>query len=187
MDKKKFLILVIFVAITGLFLQFIYFPKVSQIRQLNLEYRKIKTEINELYNFIGGEEKLKDSMMIMRNHVAELEQAFPSEKDSSNTIKQLNEKAGKFKVNVISVKPGDLINYTDMRGSQLKILDHLCKCMPININLEGKYQSIGSFLEKLELDKKPLISVMKIEIRKDQNLSPKIKAEIGLNACILGE
>ena len=187
MDKRRFLIPVIFAVIIGLFLQFIYFPKVSQTKQLSIEYRNIKAEINELYNFIGGEEKLKDSMIIMRNHVAELEQAFPSEKEASNTIKQLNEEAGKFKVNVISMKPGDLINYTDMRGSQLKILDQSCKSMPINLSLEGRYQSIGDFLDKIELDKKPLISVMKIEMRKDQNLSPKIKAEVGLNACILGE
>ena len=187
MDKRRFLIPVIFAVIIGLFLQFIYFPKASQARQLSLEYRKIKTEINELYNFIGGEEKLKDSMITMRNHAVELKQAFPSEKEASNTIKQLNEKAVEFKVNVISIKPGDLINYTDMQGSQLKILDQPCKSMPINLSLEARYQSIGDFLDKIELDKKPLISVMKIEMRKDQNLSPKIKAEVGLNACILGE
>ncbi|MEK6733470.1 MAG: type 4a pilus biogenesis protein PilO [Candidatus Omnitrophota bacterium] len=187
MDKRKILMPAVFIAIIGLFLQFMYFPKIGQARELSLEYRKIRTEINELYNFIGGEEKLKDSMIIMRNHVAELEQAFPSEKEASNTIKQLNEKAVKFKVNVISMKPGDLINYTDVHGSQLKILDQPCKSMPINLSLEARYQSIGDFLEKIELDKKPLISVMRIEMRKDQNLSPKIKAEVGLNACILGE
>lgn len=187
MDKKRILIPAIFAIIVVIFLQFVYFPKVNQVRQLSIEYRKIKVGISELYNFIGGEEKLKDSMIIMRNHVAELEQAFPSEKEASNTIKQLNEEAGKFKVNVVSVKPGDLINYTDMAGSQLKILDQPCKSMPINLSLEGKYKSIGDFLEKIKLDKKPLISVMKIEMRKDQNLSPKIKAEVGLNACILGE
>jgi len=187
MNKNKVITLIVFAAIVGLFLQFIYLPKAGEVKRLGVEYKDIKRDIAELYNFIGGEEKLRDNLIKMRDYVKGLENAFPSEKDASNTIKQLNEEAMGFKVNVISVKPGDLISYTDARGSQLKIFEYLCKSMPLNLSVEARYQALGEFLNKIEFDKNPMIAVRKVEIRKDVNILPKIRADIELNACVLGE
>jgi len=187
MDKNKVMPLVIFAAIIGVLLQFIYLPKAGEVKRLRSEYRNIKTSISELYNFIGGEEKLKDNLIKMRDYVKGLENAFPSEKEASNTIKQLNEEAMGLKVNVISVKPGDLISYTDASGSQLKIFEYLCKSMPLDLSVEARYQALGEFLNKIEFDKNPMVSVRKVEIRKDVNILPKIRADIELNACVLGE
>ncbi|PJC48142.1 MAG: hypothetical protein CO035_05085 [Candidatus Omnitrophica bacterium CG_4_9_14_0_2_um_filter_42_8] len=187
MNKNKIITLVIFGAIAGLFLQFIYLPKAGEVKRLGTEYRDIKREISELYNFIGGEEKLKDNLIKMRDYIKGLENAFPSEREASNIIKQLNEEAVGLKVNVISVKPGDLTNYTDAGGSQLKIFDYLCKSMPLDLSVEARYQSLGEFLNKIEFDKNPMICVRKVEIRKDVNILPKIRAGIELNACVLGE
>ena len=187
MNKNKAITLIIFAAIIGLFLQFIYLPKAGEVKRLGAEYRDIKRDIAELYNFIGGEEKLKDNLIKMRDYVKGLENAFPPEKEASNTIKQLNEEAMGLKVNVISVKPGDLTIYTDARGSQLKIFEYLCKSMPLGLSVEARYQALGEFLNKIEFDKNPMISVRKVEIRKDVNILPKIRADIELNACVLGE
>lgn len=187
MNKNKVITLVIFAAITGLFLQFIYLPKAGEVKRFGAEYRGIKKDIAELYDFIGGEEKLKDNLIKMRDYVKGLENAFPPEKEASNIIKQLNEEAMDLKVNVISVKPGDLVSYTDARGSQLRIFEYLCKSMPLNLSVEARYQALGEFLNKIEFDKNPMISVRKVEIRKDVNILPKIRADIELNACVLGE
>jgi len=187
MNKNKIITLVIFAALIGLFLQFVYLPKAGEVKRLGAEYRDIKTGISELYGFIGGEEKLKDNLIKMRDYVKGLENTFPSEKEASNTIKQLNEEASSLKVNIISVKPGDFTNYTDARGSQLKIFEYLCKSMSLNLSVEARYQALGDFLNKIEFDKNPMISVRKIEMRKDINILPKIKADIELNACVLGE
>ena len=187
MDKNKITTLVIFAAIVGLFLQFMYLPKVSEAKKLGLEYRSIKAGIAELYNFVGGEEKLKDNLIKMRDYVSGLEKTFPSEREASNIIKQLNEEARTLKVSVISIKPGDLTNYADMKGSQLKVSDYLCKSMPMNLSVEARYQVLGDFLNKIEFDRNPMISVRKIEMRKDVNILPKIRADIELNACVLGE
>ena len=187
MNKNKAIPLIIFAVVAGLFLQFIYLPKAGEVKRLEAEYRDIKREIAEFYDFIGGEEKLKDNLIKMRDYVKELEKAFPSEKEASNIIKQLNGEAIDLKINVISVKPGDLTNYTDAGGSQLKIFDYLCKSMPLDLSVEARYQALGEFLNKIEFDKNPMISVRKVEIRKDVNILPKIRADIELNTCVLGE
>jgi len=187
MNKNKITPLIIFAIIAGLFLQFIYLPKAGEVKRLGAKYGNIKTGIAELYNFIGGEEKLKDNLIKMREYIKGLENAFPSEREASNIIKQLNEEAVGLKVNVISIKPGDLISYADARGSQLKIFEYLCKSMPLNLSVEARYQTLGDFLNKIEFDKSPMISVRKVEIRKDVNILPKIRADIELNACVLGE
>ncbi|MDO8603293.1 MAG: type 4a pilus biogenesis protein PilO [Candidatus Omnitrophota bacterium] len=187
MNKNKVIPIVIFAIVAWFFLQFIYLPKAGEVKRFGAEYRDIKRDIAGLYNFIGGEENLKDNLIKMRDYVKGLEKAFPSEKEASNTIKQLNKEAMSLKVNVISVKPGDLISYTDASGSQLKIFDYLCKSMPLNLSVEARYQALGEFLNKIEFDRNPMISVRKVEIRKDMNMLPKIRADIELNACVLGE
>ena len=187
MNKNKIITLGILVAITGLFLQLVYLPKAWEAKRLGAEYRKIKIDIAELYNFIGGEDRLKDNLIKMRDYAKGLENALPSEKDASNIIKQLNEKARTLRVNVISVKPGDMVNYTDAKGFQLKVSGYTCRSMPIDLSVEARYQAIGDFLNKIEVDKDPMVSVRKIDLRKDVNILPKIRADIELNACVLGE
>jgi len=187
MGKNKITTLVIFTVIVGLFLQFIYLPKANEAKKLGVEYRSMKTGISELYNFIGGEENLKDNLIKMRDYVTGLEKTFPSEKDASNIIKQLNEEARDLRINVITIKPGDLVNCMDINGSQLKISNYLCKSMPMDLSVEARYQALGDFLNKIEFDRNPMISVRKIEMRKDANILPKIRADIELNACVLGE
>ena len=187
MNRNKVISFVIFGAIAGLFLQFVYLPKTIEVKKLNAEYRNIKNSIAGLYNFIGGEDKLKDSLIKMRNYVEGFENALPSEKEASNIIKQLNEEARAIKVNVVSIKPGDLVNYTDVKGTPLKVFDSACKGMPMSLSVEARYQAIGDFLNKIEMSRNPMISVKKIDLRKDVNILPKRRADIELNACVLGE
>lgn len=186
-DKSNILKIFILAGITALFVQFIYFPKVMEVKKLSRENRKARSDIAELYNFIGGQENLKDNLIKARDYAAILEKAFPYEREASNIIKQLNEKARELKVNVISVKPGDLSRYTDGQGSQLKIFDYLCKSMPISLSVEARYQALGEFLHKIEFDRDPMICVNKVEMRKDVNILPKIRVDIELNASVLGE
>lgn len=187
MKKNKIISLVIFSAIAGLFLQFIYLPKAQEVKRLGVEYRNTKSDIAELYNFIGGEQALKDNLIKMRYYANSLEKALPSEKDASNIIKLLNEKAKALKINVISIKPGDLVSYTDAKGSQLKISGYSCKSMPLGLSVEARYQALGDFLHRMNIDKDPIVSIRKIEMRKDVNILPKIRADVELNACVRGE
>jgi Tfp pilus assembly protein PilO len=187
MKKNNILTIFIFAGIMVLLLQFIYFPKVREVKELNAENIKIRSNITKLYNFIGGQENLKDNLIKMRDYAATLETAFPYERDASNIIKQLNEEAKAINVNVISVKPGDLLKYTDSQGSQLKISDYTCKSMPISLSVEARYHALGDFLHKIEFVNNPMICVNKVEMRKDANILPKIRVDIELNASVLGE
>ena len=96
----------ILAGITALFLQFIYFPKVMEVKKLSRENRKTRSDIAEIYNFIGGQENLRDNLIKARDYAAGLENAIPPEKEASNIIKQLNDEARTLKINVISIKPG---------------------------------------------------------------------------------
>jgi len=168
----------ILAGITALFLQFIYFPKVMEVKKLSRENRKTRSDIAEIYNFIGGQENLRDNLIKARDYAAGLEKAFPYEREASNIIKQLNEEARAMKVNVISVKPGDLSRYTDTHGSQIKIFDYLCKGMPISLSVEARYQALGDFLHKIEY-KRPMKKDNVIEFfSRLQAIEPEPKGEL---------
>lgn len=187
MPKKNVLIIFIFAGLSILFLRFIYFPKAMEVKKLNMENKKTKSGIVELYNFIGGQENLQDNIIKARNYAAILENALPSEKEVSNIIRHINKEARDLNVNVNSIKPGDLSNYMDSRGSQLTVYGYTCKSMPISLSVDARYHDLGDFLNKIELDRNPMICVKKLEIRKDVNILPKIKADIELNVSVLGE
>ena len=186
-NKNNILVIGIFIAIAALFFQFVYFPKLSEVSRLNKECKKVKSEIDELYNFIGGQENLKDRIIKMHDDVIMLQQAFPFENEAPNIIRQLNEEASRFKVDVVSMRPGDLGVYTDAQGSALNISNYRCKFIPLSLKIEARYQALGEFLLYLEADKKPMILITQLDIKKDDNIAPNIKADIDLRVFVLVE
>jgi Tfp pilus assembly protein PilO len=185
--RKDIIIVSIFVLFVLSVFQFIYFPKVREVKRLNSEYVKAKAEIEGLYDFIGGEANLKDNIIKIRKERHLLEQAFPYEKDVSNIIRQLNEEAGHFKVNVISLKPKNLEITKGENGEELEIWNYFCKCMPLVLKVESRYKDLGEFLISLETKKSPMISVQEVNIGKDEDIAPRIKADIELMAYLLGK
>ena len=143
--------------------------------------------MTELYSFIGGESNLKDNIIDIRERLHLLEKAFPSELEVSDVIKQLNDKARHFNVDVISLKPGNIGIYRDSNGKEVKISGCFCKSMPLTLKLESRYQALGEFLMTLEMNKTPMVSVQKIDIEKQDNVKPKVKAEVNLTAYIIGK
>lgn len=169
-----------------LLFQFIYFPKSRQVERMESEYRGLTREIDELYNFVGGRENLKDNIIRARNELALLEKAFPSEKEVSGIIKGLNKEAERFKVSVRSLKPQNLYIYRDAER-ELKFSGYFCKCMPLVLKVESRYQALGEFLASLEASRAPLITIEEVEIQRDKDIMPDVKAEIELKAFILGK
>ena len=186
-NKKSIVVAGILIMSTALLFQFVYFPKSRELKRLTAEYKDVGKDIDELYNFIGGRENLKGNIIEKRKELALLEQALPSEKGVSNIIKQLNEEAKRFKIDVISLKPRDLFVYKDDKGRELKISEYFCKCMPLRLNIESRYQDLGEFLMSMETSRNPMISIVMVKIEKDKDIAPRIEAMIDLNIFMLGK
>ena len=178
--------LIAFVSAAALFFYFLYFPKAKEVRTLTAEYKNIKSGLDELYAFIGGEENLKDNIVKMREDFARLEEAFPYEKEASNIIKYVNNEAKRFNVNVRSLNPKDLYFFKDDTGNNLIIEGYLCKCMPLSLTIEARYQALGEFLERLESAESPVISVENVNAVKNENIKPLIKARVEIIGYLLG-
>ncbi len=185
-DKKAIKPIVISIVIILLF-QVVYVSKVKKVRMLEAEYKKIKEEVESLYSFIGGSENLKDSIMEIQQNMALLDNVFPSEKEVSNVIKELNKEARRFGVSVISVTPRDLENYKGHDGKELNISDYICKCMPLSLTVEARYRLLGEFLMSLKANNTPMITIEDVDIEKDDDIAPRIRAHIELTSYILGK
>ncbi|MDP8229671.1 MAG: type 4a pilus biogenesis protein PilO [Candidatus Gorgyraea atricola] len=186
-DKKSLMHAGIFIAILLIVFQFIYFPKHRQVKKLEAEHKTVKKDIDELYSFIGGQENLKDNIVNMRREMSLLEGAFPFEKEVSNIIKQLNREAKRFKINVVSIKPKNLVMYKDEHGGEIKVSEYFCKCMPLTLKVQSRYQALGEFLMSLEESRLPLVSVERVSIVKSEPSSPNVDTEVELNAFMLGK
>lgn len=186
-DKKNVMTVGIFIFTVLLLFQFVYFPSHKEVKGLTAEYKDVVKEISGLYDFIGGQENLKENIIRIRRELTLLEDAFPSEKEVSNIIKQLNEEARRFNINVRSLKPKNLFIYKDNEGRELKVADYFCKCMPLTLNVEGEYQALGEFIRSLEVNRDPMIIIKAVDMEKDGKIAPRLKAEIDLNAFMLGK
>ena len=184
-NKKAIKPIIIFVVIILLF-QFVYVSKSKKARMLDAEYKKITQDVNELYNFIGGSENLKDSIIQIQEKMALLEEVFPSEKEASNIIQQLNKEARRFRINITSVVPKDLEAYKGHDGKELNISGYVCKCMPLTLVVEARYRQLGEFLMSVKANKTPMITIEEIDIEKDKDIAPRIRAKIELTSYILG-
>ncbi len=168
-------------------LQFIYLPKHREVKRLSASHKEAKGEIDELYDFIGGQEDMQDNIVDMRRKMALLESAFPFEKGVSDIIKELNREAKRFRVNVVSLKPENFEIYRDHEGGELRIADYFCKCMPLTLNVRSRYINLGEFLMSLETNKSPMVSIDEVSIERNEDMSPWVEAEIDLSAYILGK
>jgi Tfp pilus assembly protein PilO len=186
-NRKNSILFLVFISAAALFFYFMYFPKAKEVRSLTAEYKNIKGDLDELYAFIGGEENLKDNIVKMRKDFARLEQAFPYEKEASNIIKYVNTEAKRFNVNVRSLNPKDLYFFKDDTGNSLMIEGCLCKCMPLSLTVEARYQALGEFLERLELAESPVISVESINAAKNENIKPLINARVEIVGYLSGK
>jgi len=186
-NKKNIATIGIFVIIVLLLFQVVYFPKARKVRILDMEYKKIKQGVDELYSFIGGKDNLKDNIVKIQQEEALLDEVFPFEKEASNIIKQLNEEAKRFRINIVSVTPKDLKIYKDHEGKEFSIGDHFCKCMPLTLTVEGRYRLLGEFLMSLQANKTPMITIEEVDIEKHEDIAPRITAKIELTSYILGK
>ncbi|MFC1666753.1 hypothetical protein ACFL0P_02610 [Candidatus Omnitrophota bacterium] len=186
-NKKDILMVGVFILLLALLFQFAYIPKHREFKRLNREHRELRSDIEGLYDFIGGQEALENNIIKMRGELALLEEAFPYERAVSDIIKGLNEKAKLFKINVISLKPENFEIYKDHEGKELKLSDFFCKCMPLTLNVEARYQALGQFLVNLETSRAPMISIEQVNIEKDESMTPILNAEIDLTAYLLGK
>jgi len=186
-NKKDVASIAIFVLIVLLLFQFVYLPKARKVKSLSVEYKGIKKDVEELYAFIGGTENLKDSIIKMQKEMSLLEEIFPSEKEVSNIIKQLNKEAGRFKIGVVSVTPNDLEVYRDYQGKELRVSGYLCKCMPLTLAVEARYRHLGEFLMSLYANRTPMVTVEGVMIKKSRNTPQMVTADIHLTSYILGK
>ena len=187
-ENKKLVVFGIFAAVGILVFHFYYFPKLKQVKSLDAEYRAMNRDLDELYSFLGGAEDLKDNMVKMQGELRRLENAMPNEKDVSNVIKYVNEEAKRFKINVRSVRPSDLEPLKDKKGGNvITISGNSCKCMPLALKVEARYQALGEFLGKLETANTPMITIEKVDIQKDENIKPLSRANIDLIVYLLGK
>ena len=186
-NKKDMITISILIFVVILLFQFVYLPKYREVKKLEAQFKDVAGEINDLYSFIGGRKDLKENIIRIRKELALFEDAFPPEKEVSNIIKQLNKEAQRFKIDVVLVKPKDIFTYKDLQGKEVKVFEGFCKCMPLVLNVEARYQAMGEFLLSLELNRNPMVTIEKVDIKKDTGIAPMVKAEIDLNAFMLGK
>ncbi len=185
-NKKELLLAGIFLLILSAVFSLIYMPLYRQFNSLKAEHVETLNEIKGLYSFIGGKKDIHHKIIDMRNTVEEMEKTFPYETSVSGIIRQLNEKARYFDVSVISFKPRNLEIYRDAKDAEVKIGDSFCKCMPLSIETESDYKSLGKFLIDLKKSTSPMLIIESAKIEKSDNVPSGLRAGISLCAFMRG-
>jgi ribosomal protein S12 methylthiotransferase accessory factor YcaO len=83
--------------------------------------------------------------------------------------------------------PRNLELYKNQEGRAYSISECTCTGMPLSLKVEARYQALGEFLERLEMNKTPMITIEGVSIYKDEQIKPLIKADVDLVSYLRGK
>lgn len=185
-DKKILIITGICVSIIFLFWAFIYFPANRKLCFLKSELAAIRIEIAQIESR-GGKEGRDIAKM-----VEELQKDFkaamlklPDKEEEA--LRFISTEASKLGIDIVSMQPGSKRSSLDANNNPMYLEGKQCFELPISIEIRGLYKSIGEYLRILREVSPALIKIETVRIQKNENIAPRLNANLELALCLLCE
>lgn len=175
-------------ALIGIWLigQIILLPMRQKTDRLNKEIKELTQKIDQTYIAFGGEKNLKDELIIRQTEFFKLKSSFLQEENISEVIKLISEQAKKKGLLVNSIKPEQIKSYVNYMGEEVRVLESLCRYLPIRIFGRSRYRQMGEFLNSLKESFEFLVTVEELSLEKDRPTEPELKFEVLINIFVAG-
>lgn len=177
--QRKIIIAIAIVLVAGWgFIQFIYLPQRGKLKQLRSELTAITTKLEAALTKLEIAGSAEDGIRAMKAELALLEQKLSTRERVSSVLKQLSEQAERFKINVLSISPQAPGPYLDSKGAPIRIGEFGCEKLPIKIDMQCRYRTLGEYLKALRDELETLVTVDGLKVNKDKDISPLLKVEL---------
>lgn len=150
-------------AVAGLLLCWaVYLPLCLAIRSESLRRNGLRTEMVQARDLLD---------LVRQGKVRSL----PAQQSLPDLLAQLHVQAKKFQVNILGISPGK----ADTGSPDRPIL------LPIELQLEGEYRSIGQFLGSLRAEPSlGMVTVRHLHIGREDRLLPRLHAQLSIDLAL---
>lgn len=183
-DQKK--IIIMSCAVLSVFLLlwvFLYLPSLRQIKNLKHEFVSTQQQIQAIETLLAGPQGRDEAIRLLKKKQQDLSARFPPKEEES--IRFIPEIARKMNIQVISLNPGSKTGFLDESGRQVIIEGKSASYLPISMEVSCYYKDLVKYLLDLKSNLPAFISVINLNVQKENQLSGKVRANLQFNLYLL--
>jgi hypothetical protein len=183
-NQKKIIIIslsVLFIFL--LFWVFLFFPASKQITTLKKELSSTVKQIQGIEILLAGSQSRDEAIRLLKQKQQYLSNKFPQKEEES--LRLIPEIARKMNINVISVQPGSKTELLNEAGKQIVIENKAVNYLLITLEVNCYFKDLVKYLLELKATLPAFTSVNSLEIKKEDALTGKIRANIEFNLYLL--
>lgn len=183
-NQKKIIILggVIFFAFLLLWI-FVYLPAGKEIRNLKSQLLSTEQQIQGIEVYLSGSENRDEAIRALEQKQQYLSSRFPSKEEESLRI--ITELARKNNIEVVSLQPDSKVEFSDASGKQLVIDGKTANYLPVALEVSCFYKDLVKYLSDLKSNLPAFASVNSLNIKKDGQLTGKVRVSVNFNLYLL--
>ncbi len=131
-------LVVLTLALLGLFFKFSYQPASQRIAQLSADESRLRQELDQVRTAVAKLQELEQQYRNLEKKWAQAQKLLPTDKEIPSLLKQITNAGIEAQIKFVIFKPGQPANATALSQS-----------IPVNITVIGNYQQIAVFLNNL--------------------------------------
>ena len=166
-----------------LFWVFLYFPSSKEISSLKNELISTEQQIQGIEMLLSGSQSRDEAIRVLKTRQLYLSNKFPRGEEDS--LRMIPEVARKMNIEVVSLQPGLRAEFLDENGKQVIIDGKTANYLPITMEVVCFYKDMVSYLTELKNILPAFISVVNLNVKKDDRLNGKVRSIIGFNLYLL--
>ena len=180
--RKTFIFGGLVLAGSVLFALFLIWPLSRRVLRLQQEISKVKTWMAQLLP--GGTSKpLEEVILEKRSELTRLEEGLPQQERISDILKHLSQQASELGVTVVSVRPQPSRPYPNAE-TPLVVEGRVCHALPIQMQIECTYRTLGKYLESLTDNFPSVVTVDDLDIEREEGKLPNLKVTLLVTSYI---
>ena len=170
--QKTYIVLGVGAVVLWLLIQFVYVPKLTQIKKLRTSLKKNK-ERNVRINDLGEDKDFFEDLMTKVNlYHSEVKSLMPKQIKLSGLLRELSILAKKNDVTLLSIRPLENTEIGESAPAQEAAEDlpgHYVSA-DIEIILECRYENLGRYVQAVENNSLTVMAIEDIHIKTDEKI-----------------
>ena len=140
-------------------------------------------QIQGIEMLLSGAQSRDEAIRLLKQKQQYLNNRFPQKEEDS--LRFIPEFARKSNIEVISLQPGSKTEFLDESGKQQVIDGRVANYLPITMEVSCFYKDLVMYLLELKDNLPAFVSVISLNVKKDNQLSGRVRASVLFNLYLL--
>ena len=173
----------IVVAAAALFNFLLVRPSAHRVRRLEKEVAVLRQRIAQVVPGRGADRPFEEIILERQKELSRLESGFPQKERISEILKNLSQRAAELGVTVLSIRPQISHPYPSAEAP-LRVGGRICHALPIQMQVECPYRTVGKYLESLTENFPTVVTVDDLHIQREEGKLPSLSVSLVITSYL---